>query len=130
MPVLALVSAVFVIAFEQIVQWRYGATGIVGLLLLTIGIKAKSPPSAPPERCCWPSWSRVPRCDGDGQPASTSSELIVPHSASNHSRDCFTNTPSRRPPPCSKANSVDRMPSASYISSCSWSISCSRRPRV
>ncbi|MEU1053015.1 hypothetical protein [Streptomyces sp. NPDC005876] len=43
MPVLALVSAVFVVGFEQMVQWKYGATGIVGLLLLTIGLKAKSP---------------------------------------------------------------------------------------
>ncbi|MEV8128797.1 hypothetical protein AB0P07_32915 [Streptomyces sp. NPDC085944] len=43
MPVLALVSAVLVLAFEQLVQWKYGATGIVGLLLLTVGIKAKSP---------------------------------------------------------------------------------------
>ncbi|MEV5434937.1 hypothetical protein AB0K80_02715 [Streptomyces sp. NPDC052682] len=43
MPVLAVLSAVFVIGFEQLVQWKYGATGIVGLLLLTVGIKAKSP---------------------------------------------------------------------------------------
>ncbi|MFJ3304427.1 hypothetical protein ACIPSA_15125 [Streptomyces sp. NPDC086549] len=43
MPVLALLSAVLVVGFEQLVQWRYGATGIVGLLLLTVGIKAKSP---------------------------------------------------------------------------------------
>ena len=43
MPALALVSAVFVIGFEQLVQWKYGPAGIVGLLLLTIGIKAKSP---------------------------------------------------------------------------------------
>ncbi|MET8825762.1 hypothetical protein ABZX40_09580 [Streptomyces sp. NPDC004610] len=43
MPVLALLSAVFVIGFQQLVQWKYGATGIVGLLLLTIGLKAKSP---------------------------------------------------------------------------------------
>ncbi|MCF3130559.1 hypothetical protein [Streptomyces olivochromogenes] len=43
MPALALLSAVFVVGFEQLVQWKYGATGIVGLLLLTIGIKAKSP---------------------------------------------------------------------------------------
>ncbi|AQS68919.1 hypothetical protein [Streptomyces pactum] len=43
MPVLALVSAVLVIAFEQIVQWKYGASGIVGLLLLTIGVKTRSP---------------------------------------------------------------------------------------
>ncbi|MER7055457.1 MULTISPECIES: hypothetical protein [unclassified Streptomyces] len=43
MPVLAFVSAVLVVTFEQFVQWRYGAGGIVGLLLLTVGIKAKSP---------------------------------------------------------------------------------------
>ncbi|EGX59436.1 hypothetical protein SZN_12558 [Streptomyces zinciresistens K42] len=43
MPVLALLAAVFVVGVEQTLQWRYGATGIVGLLLLTIGIKAKSP---------------------------------------------------------------------------------------
>ncbi|MFF4019552.1 hypothetical protein [Streptomyces sp. BK308] len=43
MPALALISAVFVVGFEQIVQWKYGATGIVGLLMLSIGLKAKSP---------------------------------------------------------------------------------------
>ncbi|MEW2397839.1 hypothetical protein [Streptomyces sp. NPDC046862] len=43
MPVLALVSTVFVIGFQQLVQWRYGPMGIVGLLLLSIGIKANSP---------------------------------------------------------------------------------------
>jgi hypothetical protein len=42
-PALALLSAVFVVGFEQIVQWKYGAAGIVGLLLLSVGIKAKSP---------------------------------------------------------------------------------------
>ncbi|WP_369181088.1 hypothetical protein [Streptomyces mutabilis] len=43
MPVLAFISSIFVITFEQVVQWKYGATGIVGLVLLTVGIKAKSP---------------------------------------------------------------------------------------
>ncbi|MFD5075449.1 hypothetical protein ACFVYF_27105 [Streptomyces sp. NPDC058274] len=43
MPALALLSTVFVVGFEQTVQWQYGPMGIVGLLLLTIGIKAKSP---------------------------------------------------------------------------------------
>jgi hypothetical protein len=42
-PALALLSAVFVVGFEQVVSWRYGAAGIIGLLLLTIGIKAKNP---------------------------------------------------------------------------------------
>jgi hypothetical protein len=42
-PVLALIAAVFVVGIEQTVQWKYGSAGIAGLLLLTIGIKAKSP---------------------------------------------------------------------------------------
>lgn len=43
MPALALLSAVFVVGFEQFVSWRYGTAGIIGLLLLAIGIKAKNP---------------------------------------------------------------------------------------
>ncbi|MEV0172970.1 hypothetical protein AB0I00_17865 [Streptomyces sp. NPDC050803] len=43
MPVLAFLAAVFVIGFEQTVEVKYGTSGIIGLLLLTIGIKAKSP---------------------------------------------------------------------------------------
>ncbi|WP_406378138.1 hypothetical protein [Streptomyces sp. NBC_00197] len=43
MPVIALLSAVFVVGFEQLVQWQYGPSGVVGLMLLAIGIKAKSP---------------------------------------------------------------------------------------
>ncbi|MFJ5534593.1 hypothetical protein [Streptomyces sp. NPDC093261] len=42
MPASALLSAVLAAGFEQFVQWRYGPTGIVGLLLLTVGIKTKS----------------------------------------------------------------------------------------
>lgn len=43
MAVLALLTAAIAIAFEQFVQWQYGPMGLVGLLLLTVGIKAKSP---------------------------------------------------------------------------------------
>ncbi|WP_129308320.1 hypothetical protein [Streptomyces sp. L2] len=43
MPAIALLSAVFLVGFEQLVQWKYGAAGLVGVLLLTIGVKAKSP---------------------------------------------------------------------------------------
>ncbi|MET7682684.1 hypothetical protein [Streptomyces sp. NPDC005423] len=43
MPVTTLLSAVLSIGFEQLVQWKYGATGVVGLLLLSVGTKAKSP---------------------------------------------------------------------------------------
>ncbi|MFD4571694.1 hypothetical protein ACFWNK_10710 [Streptomyces sp. NPDC058417] len=39
MPALALLS----IALEQTVQWKYGTAGTVGLLLLTVGIKARRP---------------------------------------------------------------------------------------
>ncbi|MFI6944269.1 hypothetical protein ACIBI4_33860 [Streptomyces sp. NPDC050418] len=43
MPVIAVLGAIFVIGFEQLVQWQYGPMGIIGLLLLSIGIKAKNP---------------------------------------------------------------------------------------
>ncbi|MGW2233262.1 hypothetical protein [Streptomyces sp. NPDC001759] len=43
MPALALLSAIFVVGIEQTVQWKYGVSGIIGLLLLTVGIKAKNP---------------------------------------------------------------------------------------
>ncbi|MBD0840398.1 hypothetical protein [Streptomyces sp. TRM68416] len=43
MPALALLAAVVVVGIEQTVQVAYGTTGLVGLLLLTIGVKAKSP---------------------------------------------------------------------------------------
>ncbi|MEU6808954.1 hypothetical protein ABZ920_08090 [Streptomyces sp. NPDC046831] len=43
MPVLALLSALLVVGVEQLVQWKYGALGIVGLITLTVGLKADSP---------------------------------------------------------------------------------------
>ncbi|MGW4822354.1 hypothetical protein ACWEP4_26025 [Streptomyces sp. NPDC004227] len=43
MPALALVSAIFVVGFEELVQWKYGAMGVIGLLLLTVGIEARNP---------------------------------------------------------------------------------------
>ncbi|MEU1517927.1 hypothetical protein ABZ490_38250 [Streptomyces sp. NPDC005811] len=43
MPVLTLACAAIVVGVEQAIQWKYGTTGAVGLLLLSIGIKAKSP---------------------------------------------------------------------------------------
>ena len=41
--VLGNVAAVVVVGIEQTIELKYGTTGIIGLLLLTIGIKAKSP---------------------------------------------------------------------------------------
>lgn len=43
MPALALLSALLVVGCEQFVEWRFGPSGAVGLLLLTVGLKAKSP---------------------------------------------------------------------------------------
>nr|WP_145485807.1 MULTISPECIES: hypothetical protein [Streptomyces] len=43
MPAPALLSATLVLGFEQLVQWKYGTAGALGLLLLTVGLKAKSP---------------------------------------------------------------------------------------
>ncbi len=43
MPAITFLSAVFILGFEQLVQWKYGPMGIIGLLLLTIGLKARSP---------------------------------------------------------------------------------------
>ncbi|KUN79935.1 hypothetical protein [Streptomyces griseoruber] len=43
MPVLTLVCAAIVVGVEQTIQWKYGTTGAVGLLLLSIGIKVRSP---------------------------------------------------------------------------------------
>ena len=43
MPVLVLLTATVIVGVEQTIQWKYGTTGAVGLMLLSIGIKAKSP---------------------------------------------------------------------------------------
>ncbi|MFJ2651254.1 hypothetical protein ACIO1C_31600 [Streptomyces sp. NPDC087420] len=43
MPLFALVIATFGLGLEQLVQWRFGPMGIVALILLSIGIKAKNP---------------------------------------------------------------------------------------
>ncbi|WP_200306709.1 hypothetical protein [Streptomyces adelaidensis] len=42
MPTIALISAIAVVAFQKTVEWRYGTMGVVGLLFLTVGLKAKN----------------------------------------------------------------------------------------
>ncbi|RFU85398.1 hypothetical protein DY218_17545 [Streptomyces triticagri] len=42
MTVIAFLAAVLVIGFEELVQWHYGPMGVVGLLLLSIGVKTRS----------------------------------------------------------------------------------------
>ncbi|MBQ0987845.1 hypothetical protein KBZ10_25670 [Streptomyces sp. F63] len=42
MPAFALFVAVVVVCFEQLVESRFGAVGVVGMLLLSIGVKARN----------------------------------------------------------------------------------------
>ncbi|MFG2472715.1 hypothetical protein ACGFXB_46020 [Streptomyces canus] len=42
MPLVALAIAALAIGFEQLVQLRYGALGIMAFLALTAGIRAKN----------------------------------------------------------------------------------------
>ncbi|MCP3821073.1 hypothetical protein NLX86_24145 [Streptomyces sp. A3M-1-3] len=46
MPAIALLATLLVIGFEQLVEWRYGTVGIIGLFLLAVGVKAKNPTCA------------------------------------------------------------------------------------
>ncbi len=136
MPALALLSAVFVVGVEQTLQWKYGASGIIGMLLLTIGLKAKNPAISSTGAVVLAllvagpallvNIASVSHC-GRRQLVSASSELIVSHSALNHRWDCSTKVVSRSPTPCSNGNSIDCVPSESYSSRCSWSICCLRR---
>jgi uncharacterized membrane protein YkvI len=41
MPLIALAVAIAVVAFEQLIQVRYGVLGAVGTLLLSVGLKAR-----------------------------------------------------------------------------------------
>ncbi|MFF8777150.1 hypothetical protein ACF07W_07755 [Streptomyces sp. NPDC015140] len=42
MPLLALLVAATVVGFEQLLQYQFGPLGVIGFLLLTIGLKARS----------------------------------------------------------------------------------------
>ncbi|MBN0045108.1 hypothetical protein JS756_13505 [Streptomyces actuosus] len=42
MPLVAIALAALAVGFEQLVQWRFGPLGIVALVALTIGVKAKN----------------------------------------------------------------------------------------
>jgi hypothetical protein len=45
-PALAFLTALFVLVLEQLVQWRYGVVGALGMLLLSVGIKTRSQKAA------------------------------------------------------------------------------------
>jgi hypothetical protein len=42
MPVFALGLAAFVIGFERLVEWQFGALGAIGFVLLSVGVKSKN----------------------------------------------------------------------------------------
>ncbi|MFI1955968.1 hypothetical protein ACH437_29715 [Streptomyces xinghaiensis] len=42
MPAFALFVAVVVVCFEQLVESRFGAVGVIGMLMLSIGVKARN----------------------------------------------------------------------------------------
>ncbi|WP_114257482.1 hypothetical protein [Streptomyces sp. Go-475] len=41
-PALQFVGVVLVLGFEQLVQWKLGAMGMVALFLLAVGLKARN----------------------------------------------------------------------------------------
>ncbi|NBM17698.1 hypothetical protein [Streptomyces sp. GC420] len=45
MPLVALALAAFALGFEQLIQWQFGAMGVVALVMLTLGAKAKHTPT-------------------------------------------------------------------------------------
>lgn len=42
MPFLAVAIAALAVGFEALVQWKWGAMGIIAFLALTIGVKSKN----------------------------------------------------------------------------------------
>ncbi|MFF4901131.1 hypothetical protein [Streptomyces sp. NPDC001068] len=42
LPLAAILLAALAIGFEQVVQSRFGAMGIIAFVLLTVGVKARS----------------------------------------------------------------------------------------
>ncbi|MGC0339737.1 hypothetical protein [Streptomyces sp. SLBN-8D4] len=42
MPLVTLAVAALAIGFEQLIQWKYGAMGIIAFVALSIGLKAKN----------------------------------------------------------------------------------------
>ncbi|NEB03888.1 hypothetical protein [Streptomyces sp. SID13726] len=42
MPLIAIAIAALAVGFEALVQWKWGAMGIIAFLALTVGVKTKS----------------------------------------------------------------------------------------
>ncbi|MEW2397841.1 hypothetical protein [Streptomyces sp. NPDC046862] len=39
---LAIVAAALAVGFEQLIEWKYGPMGIIGVLALTVGLKSRN----------------------------------------------------------------------------------------
>lgn len=39
---LAIVVAALAVGFEQLIEWKFGPMGIIGVLALTVGLKARN----------------------------------------------------------------------------------------
>ncbi|MPY60112.1 hypothetical protein [Streptomyces spongiae] len=42
MPLIAIVVAALAVGFEQLIEWKYGPMGIIGVLALTVGLKSRN----------------------------------------------------------------------------------------
>jgi hypothetical protein len=42
MPLIAIAVAALAVGLEQLIEWRYGPMGIIGVLALTIGLRARN----------------------------------------------------------------------------------------
>ncbi|MDO0934256.1 hypothetical protein QQY66_22150 [Streptomyces sp. DG2A-72] len=42
MPLAAIVLAALAVAFQQLIEWKYGPMGIIGFVALAVGIKARN----------------------------------------------------------------------------------------
>jgi hypothetical protein len=42
MPLIAIALAALAVGFEQLIEWKYGPMGIIGVLALTIGLKSRN----------------------------------------------------------------------------------------
>ncbi|HEV7626566.1 MAG TPA: hypothetical protein VGO89_08715 [Streptomyces sp.] len=42
MPLFALALAGLVIGFEQLMEWQFGALGVIGFVMLSVGVKSRN----------------------------------------------------------------------------------------
>ncbi|MGW0824902.1 hypothetical protein [Streptomyces sp. NPDC002845] len=42
MPLIAILAAALFVGLEQLIEWKYGPMGLIGIVALTVGIKARN----------------------------------------------------------------------------------------